>query len=108
MWLVEAVFKTKNKNQAWKAILFYGAGAILAKIWADFFGAKISHFWSVLKILSVVFNFLLSSPRFDHEDSDSEHERFQKILSQKFECRSGLAHGAKFRKFHKIRYVVRV
>ena len=58
--------------------------------------------------LSIVFNFLLSSPSFDHEDSDSEHERFQKILSQKFELAQGLSHGAKIRKFIKIRHVVRV
>ena len=58
--------------------------------------------------LSIVFNFLLSSPSFDHEDSDSEHERFQKFLSQKFECLSGLSHGAGIRKFLEIRHVVRV
>ena len=84
MWLVETVFKTKNKNQAWKAIFFYGAGAILAKIWADFFGSKMSDFRSVLEILSIVFNFLLSSLRFLYEDSYFEHESFQKIRGKKF------------------------
>ena len=93
MWLVETVFKTKNKNQAWKAIFFYGAGAILAKTWAFFFGWKISHFRSVLEILSVVFNFLSSSLRFLYEDSDFEHESFQKILGKKFERGSGLTCG---------------
>ena len=89
MWLVETVFKTKNKNQAWKAIFFYGAGAILAKIWADFFGTKILHFWSVLEILSVVFNFLPSSLRFLYEDSDFQHESFQKIRGEKFKLGPG-------------------
>ena len=42
-------------------------------------------FWAVLVILSVVFNFLLSSPSFDHVDSDSELESFQKIRDEKFE-----------------------
>ena len=35
---------------AWKGIFFSGTGAMWAKIWADFFGWKISHFWAVLKI----------------------------------------------------------
>jgi hypothetical protein len=54
--------------------------------------------FDVRKCLPIVLVFLLSSPSFDHEDSDSEHERFQKILSQQFGCRSGLAHGAKIQK----------
>ena len=58
--------------------------------------------------LSIVFNFLLSSPSFDHEDSDSEHERFQKILSEKIELASGSSHGAKIRKFLEFHQVVRV
>ena len=69
--------------------MFYGAGAFLAKIWADFFGSKFSHFWSVLEILSVVFNFLPSSLRFLYEDSDFQHESFQKIRGKKFERRQG-------------------
>ena len=56
--------------------------------------------------LSIVFNFLLSSPRFDHEDSDSEHERSQKIRGEKFKLRQGFAHGAKIRKFIKILHVM--
>ena len=67
-----------------------------------------SRFGSVRECLSVVWLFLLSSPSFDHEDSDSEHGRFQKILSEKIELASGLSHGAKIRKFPKIRHVVRV
>ena len=55
--------------------------------------------------LSIVFNFLLSSPSFDYEDSDSENERFHKILSQKIELAPGLSHGAKIRKFINIRHV---
>ena len=58
--------------------------------------------------LSVVWLFLLSSPSFDHEDSDSEHERFQKILSQKIELASGLSHGAEIRKFVEILHMVMV
>ena len=68
-------------------------GPFLVKIWADFFGSKISHFWSVLEILSVVFNFLLSSTTVLHVDSDSEHESFQKISGKKFERRQGSTHG---------------
>ena len=89
MWLVEMDFKTKKQKQAWKAIFFYGAGAILAKIWSDVFGTKMSGFWSVLGILSVVFNFLLSSLRFLYEDSNFEHESFQKIRGEKFEWDQG-------------------
>ena len=37
--------------------------------------ANISPFWCVRECLSVVWLFLLSSPSFDHEDSDSELER---------------------------------
>ena len=48
------------------------------------------------------------APGFDHEDSDSEHERFQKILSQKFEWREGLSHGAKIGKFREILHLVMV
>ena len=80
----------------------------LGEIRRDVFGSKISCFWCVRECLLIVFNFLLSNSSFDHEDSDSEHERFQKILSQKFELDSGLPHGAKIRKFPKFRHVVRV
>ena len=48
--------------------------------------------------LSVVWLLLLSSTSFDHENSDFEHERFQKIQCQKFELASGLSHGAKIQK----------
>ena len=64
----------------------------MVKIWSDFFGTKISHFWSVLEIRPVIFNFLLSSTTVLYEDSDSEHESFQKISGKKFEWRSGLGH----------------
>ena len=56
----------------------------------------------------IVLNFLLSSPRFDHEDSDSEHERFQKIPSQNFERAQGVSHGEKIRKNIEILHVVMV
>ena len=46
IWLVETGFR----KLAWKVVLLSGTGATWAKIWADFFGWKISHFWSVLKI----------------------------------------------------------
>ena len=59
-------------------------------------------FWAVLLILSVVLNFLLSSPTFWYEDSDSELESFQKICGEKFERGSGLAHEAKILKIHEI------
>ena len=49
----------------------------------------------MLLILSIVLNFLLSSPSFDHEDSDSELESFQEVRGVKFECRSRLAPEAK-------------
>ena len=52
-------------------------------------------FLGVLWILSIVLNFLLSSPSFDHEDSDSELESFQKIRGTKFEQARALAHEAK-------------
>ena len=58
-----------------------------------FFGWKISDFWSVLEILSVVFNFLLSSLRFSYADSYFEHESFQKIRGKKFERGPGLPRG---------------
>ena len=46
-----------------------------------FVGWKISYFRSVLVVLSVVFNFLLSSPTVLYEDSDSERESFcKKVL----------------------------
>ena len=46
IWLVETGFR----KLAWKGIFFSGTGAMWAKIWADIFGSKISHFWHVLKI----------------------------------------------------------
>ena len=64
------------------------------------------HVFDVRECLSIVLVFLLSSPSFDYEGSDSEHESFQKILSQKFELAPGLSHGAKIRKFIKIRHMV--
>ena len=56
--------------------------------------------WLVLWILSVVFNFLLSSGRFLYEDSDFEHESFQKIRGKKFEWRSCLPCGDEIADFH--------
>ena len=56
-------------------------------------------FWSVLEILSVVFNFLPSSTTVFYEDSDSEHESFQKISGKKFERISGLLMVMKILKF---------
>ena len=47
----------------------------------------------MLEILSVVFNFLPSSTTVFYEDSDSEHESFQKISGKKFERPLGLTHG---------------
>ena len=72
------------------------------------FFASFSHFWCVRECLSVVWLFFLSSPNFDHADSDSEHERFWKILSQKFEWASGLTHVTKIQKLIKIFDVVTV
>ena len=72
----------------------------MANIWPDFFGWKISHFWSVLEFLSVVFNFLLSSPTKIYEDSDSESESFQKISSEKFERRQGQPRGDENHEFY--------
>ena len=51
-------------------------------------------------MLSIVCDFLLSSPSFDHEDSDSEFERFQKIRGKNFERAQALSHGAKIFKIH--------
>ena len=69
------------------------AGATWVKIWADFFCWKISRFWSVHKILSVVFNFLPSSPSLDCEDSDSERESVWKKSGEKFKRAQGQPHG---------------
>ena len=77
------------------------SGPILAKIWADFFGSKILHFWSVLEILSVVFNFLLFSPSFLYEDSDFQHESLQKIRGKKFELGQGRPCGADISDFRR-------
>ena len=68
-------------------------GATWAKIWADFFGSFFSRFWSVRKILSIVFNFLPSSPSLDYEDSDSVNESFWKISGEKFKLAQGQRHG---------------
>ena len=46
------------------------------------------------------FNFLLSSTTVLYEDSDFEHESFQKICGEKFEQLSDLAHEAKILKIH--------
>ena len=54
----------------------------------------------MLTCLSSVRLFLLSSPSFDHEDSDSEHESFQKIHCEKFELASGLGDEVKILKIH--------
>ena len=54
----------------------------------------------MLLILSVVFNFRLSSPSFDHEDSDSERESFRKTRGEKFEPGQALANEAKILKIH--------
>ena len=86
-------------NPAWKVIFFYGAGVNLVKTWADFFWGKFSDFWSLLEILSVVFNFLLSSPTVLCEDSDFQSESFQKICGEKFELPPGLTHGDEISEF---------
>ena len=54
----------------------------------------------MLLILSIVCDFLLCSPSFEHEDSDSEHESFQKIRGEKFERPQALSHEAKILKIH--------
>ena len=81
-------------------------GVKLVKIWVDFFGWKISHFWSVLERLSVVWLFLLSSTTVLYEDSDSESESSQKIRGKKFERGPGRPHGdenhGKFENFEKL------
>ena len=58
--------------------------------------------------LLIVFNFLLSSPRFDHEDSDSEWESFQKIYGETFWLAQIFSHGAKTPKTMKILHEVTV
>ena len=68
-------------------------GAKFVESWADFFGWKFSHFWSVLERLSIVCVFLLSSPRCDCVVSDGASISFWKIFCQKFKRLSGLAHG---------------
>ena len=67
----------------------------MAGILADFFGSKISCFWCVRKVLSVVLVFLLSSPCFNHAESYFQHGSFQKIRCEKFELVQGLTHGVK-------------
>ena len=81
--------------------MFYGGEANLVKIWPDFFQWKIFDFWCVLEILSVVFNFLLSSTTVLYEDSDFEHESFQKISGKKFERGPGLRFSVKILNFAK-------
>ena len=67
-----------------------------------------SVFRDVLVCLKIVFNFLLSGPSLNHEDSDSERESFQKIHGEKFKRAQGSTHGAKIKKNMKILHVVRV
>ena len=67
----------------------------LATILADFFGWKISRFWCVLRVLSVVLVFLLSSGRFNHAESYFQHGSFRKIHCEKFERLQGSTHGVK-------------
>ena len=55
----------------------------------------------MLEIMSFVFNFLLSSGRFEYEDSDFEHESFQKICGEKFELAQSLTHGDEISDFMK-------
>ena len=69
------------------------AGACLVKIWSDFFGWKISHFWSVLESLSFVWLSLLSSTRLNHVVSGSERESSQKHDGKKFKWAPGRADG---------------
>ena len=76
------------------------AGGCLVKMWADFFGTKISRFGSVLERLSVVWLFLLSTARYEHVVSDSERESSQKIRGEKFERGPGQHDGdEKYGKF---------
>ena len=82
-----------NNDTVSKQYFSMAVGAMLVKIWADFFGKILAHFWSVLLILSVVCDFLLSSTTVLYEDSDSERESFQKIRCKKFELSPGLARG---------------
>ena len=60
-WLVE----TGLKNRLVKQYCSMVGGAKLVKIWPDFFGSLFSRFGSVLESLSIVCDFLLSSPQFD-------------------------------------------
>ena len=69
--------------------------AILAGILADFFGWKNSYFWCVHKVLSVVLDFLSSSPGYAHAESYFQYGSFQQILGEKFELALGLTHGVK-------------
>ena len=105
-WLVETVVSNSSVLEQYCSTVL----ANLDEKRADFFPAIFSRFGCVCvcECLPIVLIFLLSSPSFDHEESDSEHESSQKILSQKFEWDPGSAHGAKIRNFIKIRHVVRV
>ena len=58
-------------------------------------GLIFSHFWTLLKILSVVWLLLLSSPRFHIVVSDSDRESFHKIRGEKVMRGQGRSHGAK-------------
>ena len=71
-WLVETFFLSRLAKQCYSVV----ADACLVKIWPDFFEALFGRFGSVLESLSIVCNFLLSSPRIGYEDSDSERESF--------------------------------
>ena len=68
------------------------AGSISDKIWSDFFDTEISNFWSVLEILAVICDFFLPNVAKIYEDSDSEHESFQKVCGESFELDSDLTH----------------
>ena len=79
---------------------FMVVGPCWSRFGPIFFGSQIVHFCSVLEILSFIFNFLLSSTTVLYEDSDSEHESFQKISGKKSERSSGLTHGDENRDFY--------
>ena len=67
--------------------------AKLVESFVDFFGSLFSHYGSVLEILSVVYDFLLSSPRCDCVLSGGASISFWNISGKKFERRQGWTHG---------------
>ena len=95
-WLVETAFRKQSCSQS-NAVLH--PAARFRKSWLVTIYIFRLVIWSVLAIRPMDLIFLLSSLRFQHEESDFQHGSFQKICEEKLWPSQGLIHGDEILRF---------